>query len=251
MTERETTEEPLKFLEPPEIRGVSKDLIADLQDIVYKFGTVTADDQMVRFINDDPNLLISASIKPENRGNLIVAVSTTPQEGISILKTNKGIILWDKSLTAKDAKEAVAKIDAAALEAGLINRSNGERIPLPPEASFASQGEFLYRVDEVFDNPDAGMPIFDEDPESLLKRFDKPVELTVITRWMQGRKVQSIVRKKDIEYHEKREIIAREILAEQSIDINNPEVLENLSIEKIMEIRQETERRMKGNGQDA
>lgn len=245
MGEREAPQE-LKFLQPPEIRGVSKQLILDLMDIAKKFGRVTPEDLIISFSSGDLGNELRLNLTTHvNSNNLWVFKSNVPQSGITILETNQGQIWWDNNLTAQEAKIAVAKIDAVAFEAGLMNRSSGERLPLPPEASFARQGEYVYRVEEVFDNPGAAMPTFGEDPERLLGKFDKPEELTVTTRWMQGRKIQTIIRKKDIEYHEKRERIAREILEEQGIDFDDPQVIDNMSFEKIMEIRQETERRMR------
>ncbi len=237
--EREPHEQiELRFLENPEVRGVSKELITDLDDILHKFGDVIIRDETISFgftasNESETPLYLSGSIKPESPIFMTVHKDRLI-ERIAMLKTNKGIIMWDKNLEAKLVKETVAKIDAIALQAGLIDLKNGSRISKPKETRFRMPGK--YRAEDLTDGKAMAVMSY-QDPEELLQQFDNP-ELLEIRRTPEG--LVSISLKEDHKRLEKRESIAREVMSELGITFENAG---DLPVSEIMRIRELIQKR--------
>lgn len=239
-----TEQEPLHFIEQPEIPGLSKELIFDLKDIVTKLGKASPRQQKVRFRSGDLGegleLNISASTKPEDNG-LIVTASSTTEKGLSRIRTNQGDIMWDNLLTAQDAEESVKRIDNIVRNFGLIDPKTGERKPIPPDIAIEKPGEFNYRVEDVFARPDTDMPALNDDPKELLEQFDYPERLAIFEMPIDG---TTIILEENLPYFEKKERITLDLLREKGIDMADPRAFGKLPLEDRLNLRKEVEKRM-------
>jgi hypothetical protein len=99
------------------------------------------------------------------------------------------------------------------------------------------------QVDIVFAKPGVAMPFFKmppfEKPEDLQNDFDKPEELMFV----KSGGMLTLIHKRDLEYVQKREKVAHEVLEEYGII--SFEQMGDISMDKLKEMRQKIEERVK------
>lgn len=235
----------LRFLGRPGVKGLRPDIVEDIHDITRKFGQVDVGDQVIRFRSGNLDLgyelFTSAPIKPLSLKApiLLVAKSIVPRGGMEFIRTDQGLIIWHKQLTAKEAENVVRVIDRDAKGGGLIDEA-GKRSPFPPELSIANPSK--YNVEEVFGRGDASFMVPPgQDPKKFLERFDDPDKLSVVGTPVGG---FVIVRKDQMPSLQRREHVARELLLSRGIDINDPGSIGRLSVNEILELKKEIKQRL-------
>lgn len=135
MAEREHPEQKLVILNEPEVEGITPELLADLEDVVLKWGKE----------DWDASYLIYTS--PENLGDTINIVTSIPDSSSEspavfvfkkssiprpvVIPTAHGNFYWDKNLSAEEAGRMVKKIDRYLKQSDFINAETGERLPVP------------------------------------------------------------------------------------------------------------------------
>lgn len=183
--DRDRVLQEIIFFNTPEVRGVSKTLIADMNDIVDKWGLVGTAKQVVEFrsgdLGDGLRLMVSKSVDPTKRV-LIVSPGDMALNNLVLMETNLFNIVWNSALTAKDAKEAVRRIDDKFASMGLVNLRTNERIAIPPEQSVQTPTTVHRSVSEMFTH---GGVIFitkidGRTEKQILAEFDEPDKLEVL-----------------------------------------------------------------------
>lgn len=172
-----------RFTKQPEIRGVSKNLILDLQDIVEKWGKVNTHMGQVQFrSNELPNgvsLTLTISSNPET-SDLFVANGEMRIGKFATLESNRGMIAWDTTLAAADAKEAVRIINGHYQEQGLYDPKTGTRKPISQDVSLERPSDRMRKVSEMFANPtNVFVTKLDRPIDVILSEFDEPDKLEV------------------------------------------------------------------------
>lgn len=183
--DRDRVLQEIVFFNTPEIRGVNKALIADMADIVDKWGLVSTAKQVVEFrsgdLGDNLQLMVTKPVDPAKRV-LIVSISDMPLNDLVLMETNLFNIGWNRRLTAKDATEAVRRVDDKFASMGLVNIRTNERIALPPEQRLQTPTTVHRSVSEMFTH---GGVIFTtkidgRTEEQILAEFDEPDKLEVL-----------------------------------------------------------------------
>src|SRR3989338_10328391 len=115
MAERSViTPDNLKFLKEPPVRGLSRQLVADLWDIVNKRGKVDPNRGVTEFQYSVPNSEITILVSTATGyGGLLVQRDRNIQLGDLVVAETNLIpkIGWDSRLTVREAKVAVVEID--------------------------------------------------------------------------------------------------------------------------------------------
>lgn len=170
-----------RFTKQPEIRGVSKDLILDLQDIVAKWGKVNTYMEQVQFRSGElPNgisLTLTISSKPD-LNVLLVANGEMVAGNFTVLETTTGRIAWDNTLKASETKEAVKIIDQRYQARGLYDPRTRIRQPISQDNSLEQPGDRVRKVSEMFADPtNVFVTKLDRPIDVILSEFDEPYKL--------------------------------------------------------------------------
>lgn len=219
------------------IKGLTPKLLSDIYDVVEKFGTINEDDQIINFSSGDLGLdykiYISTSTISGNK-NLIISKNVVMLGGTEMIDVNGGYIAWDKTLTTEDVTNAIKKIDELATKHGLIDCDNKRKKICE---KFVDKNNDLYRVHEIFKQGTVFTVPSGKDPEKMLGLFDHPEKLTIVKE-----PFGTIIRlKDDTDYLEKRKNIVMELLKEKGVNLED---IRNLSLDDIMEMREEIDRRL-------
>ena len=220
------------------IKDLTPELLADIYDITEKFGTLNEEDQIINFSSGDLGLgyklYISISAILGNK-NLVISKNVVMLNGSKMVKLKDGYIIWDKTLTVEDVINTINKIDELAKKFGLMDHDNKrKRIG----GNFVEKNTDRYIVEDVFEKQGTVFMVpAGKDPEKMLGLFDHPEKLTIVTE-----PFGTTIRLKDgTEYLERRKNIAMELLKEKGISI---EYVKNLTLEDILEMREEIDKRL-------
>ncbi len=220
------------------IKDLTPELLADIYDITEKFGTINEEDQIINFSSGDlglgHKLYISISSILGNK-NLVISKNVVMISGSKMVKLKDGYLVWDKTLTVEDVINTINKVNELAKKYGLMDHDNKRKRIC---GNFVEKNADLYRVDEIFQKQGTVFIVPDgKDPDKILKSFDCPEKLTIITE-----SFGTIIRLKDsVEYLEKRKNIAMELLKEKGINIEH---INHLTLEDILEMREEIDIRL-------
>lgn len=193
--------ETLKFTEPPPIRGLSRQIVADLWDILDKRGQLDPNRNIVEFSSSTPGKSIILSKAPEGATGFLVQKNRRVKiEDFVQIRTNQISIGWDKHITAEYAKSAILEVDSQLRFRGQID-SKGQRQLLTPEESLKPSGKKL-KIDEIFHSPNVTFITEASTPEGALRNFDQPERLEVV--YFSGR--VAVVRTKPDPYERLRQM---------------------------------------------
>lgn len=137
-SEREINQTELRFTIPPELEGLTPEMLTDLSDILNKWGYKYIDEGVLRFVyessNIDSAILMSGPIisLSDHSVRMMIFRYHIAQHGMHIIGTEKGgRIFWDKDLSVEDAKKLIKEIDNMSREIGIIDPQTGVRKELP------------------------------------------------------------------------------------------------------------------------
>ncbi len=222
------------------IKGITPELISDIYDIVEKFGNIHEEEHTIDFKSGDIGLgyelYISKSTTPENR-NLIVSKHLVMSYGSEFVSYENGFIIWDKTLTVEEVKNAIQKIDEFAKTVGLIRDNKRIRVEGISD-KLLKREEDKYRVDEIFKVPGTVFLVpSGKAPEDILSLFDHPEKLTIVSEYP---KLVGLT--DDIKYIEKRRNVVMNVLKEKGMDMED---VKDIPLDDILMMRKEIEKRLK------
>lgn len=183
-SERERDPQNIVFLKPPEIRGVSKELIVSMANIVNAWGMVDQEHQLAEFRSGDfgveGGLMISKTFGMRKPA-LIASVGYMRGQDLVIMETNLLKIAWNRELSAKEAKLNIAKIDDKFKSMGLVNAQTGERIPFSFENRILRFKSATVSVNEIFSDTRIVVPtvVNGQTEDEMLARYDDPSKLEI------------------------------------------------------------------------
>lgn len=175
----EITAENLRFLKQPEIAGLSRQLVADLWDILKNRGQVNPNRGVVEFTHRDESghIKIVLVSTPALDRLLVQKDHLMTGEDIAIIQTNYLGLGWDKRLSVQEAKLAVKQIDAELCANDQIS-PDGKRLRLS-SAELLSTNKLI--VAEIFTEEVFLYSMAAASPEAALRNFDEPEKLQVVS----------------------------------------------------------------------
>lgn len=202
---------------PAELAGLDAAFVADLYDLVAKYGEdVRGVPGLRRLTLPGPKpVYASVTVSPSPyRHVLLSAMAGAMMAGNAhamLLKDGKpSALMWDKSFSLADVRAAVVAADAERPECR--DPATGARRRVISDG----WSRATLSVDAVFDKK--GMVIFpsgdDADVQMLLAQFDRPDDLTVVDAG-EGRK--GLCRKADLPRIARREVATAAVLARRGI----------------------------------
>lgn len=220
--------------------GLTAELLANLHDVVQKFGAVDQDAPVQRIYLDAPHeVYVSASNDSNRKMMIIVGEGGQASHGahvIRVLGSNPDIVIWDKRVTVEAVKCFIEAIDIIAKEHGPIDPATGER----KQTNRSTDGG-KRSVETTFHQPGVVVLVLPGglSAKECLDSFDHPELLMIVE--MPGGGGEVIVKKDDYNYRQRREQVVHSILKEEGVDIDS---LSTLPVERIFEIRAKIEQRM-------
>lgn len=221
------------------IKGITPELISDIYDVVEKFGHIHEEEHTIDFKSGDIGLeyelYISKSTTPGNR-NLIVSKHLVMLYGSEFVSYEDGFIIWDKTLTVEEVKNAIQKIDEFAKTVGLIRDNKRIRVMRMSDKTLENEND-KYRVDEIFKVPGTVFLVPPgKETEDMLNLFDHPERLTIVSEYP---KLIGLI--DDIKYIEKRRNVVMEVLKERGM---NMEDVKDIPLDDILNMRKEIEKKL-------
>lgn len=222
---------------PPELKGITAEFLADLNDLVKKFGIRDADYPCVRRLSmkEPKEIYVAASTDKTNPTTIVAGAEGVASQGSLIIRLTKGIIVWDKRVGIDDVRDCIAIIDAFMRERGFINE-NGER----RQTNYVSRSA-KFSVDSVFATPASIMPLLPgmPDAETMRQQFDKPEEVAIFSNPLFPEQI-SLCHKRDIELIRQRQNVVKNMLEKRGLATQK--AIANLSIEELVILRAEIKR---------
>lgn len=186
---------------PPEcLKELSAEILADLHDLASKYGDLNSERDMRLLSSEAPRpFYVTAVVKP---GNFNMLVSSMP--GFSTIRAENArsfllsdplpsAVIWDITVTAEDAREFIAGMDAHLREIGAIDPETGERLAIEKDDSYPVDRKI--RVSDIFTGSGVVVQVPEmTNPEEFRRRFDRPEELHLVAI---GKGGYGFVHKKD------------------------------------------------------
>lgn len=222
------------------IENLQPELIGEVIDLAKKYGELDVKDKMYRLSLYHPREIhLSVSSVMTNNSLLVIGEGAVANEGSHVVEYDKGsekyYAIWDNRVEIDDLLLMIYLFDEDANKKGWVGK-NGERLRKVERISFS---EKLYTVDDVFKKQGSCQPVFSDGPsaQELLRQYDHPEKLAIIK---DDFGMESICHIRDVEYMEKRRLIAMEVLKKHNIGLND---IGTLSLEQIIKLREEIERK--------
>lgn len=197
------------------IDGVTADLLADLYDIVAKFGSENPGTETSHLHLFKPSEVYVSAVTREGNMNMIVSsiqggIEVSCAVGILLSDPLPSAVVWDKRVGTEDVREFIARIDGfMRKKEGAFDPGTGERLRKP----FVDRQSAKMRVDDFFLmrgkilTATGGLSAAE-----TRENFDRPEELTIMVS-ADGTEV--LCRREDEEYISRRTEIILEIAAER------------------------------------
>ncbi|MBP7134386.1 hypothetical protein KBA73_04175 [Patescibacteria group bacterium] len=241
LTEEEMLPFKLTGKIPSEIGGVTAALLADLYDLVCKYGARDSEEHVIQLMISRPvRITVTLSSRPEMYRMLIIQDGVTGREGVHALEIRGAgtgdMILWDKRIEVRHLRYFIDLCDRQAAEVGLFDFERGERILRPHREERSRMS-----VEAVFSHPGAVMPVFPgQDAEALRQGFDRPECVVILEHPLQGKFLCHI---DQIAVVKQRQALAEAYLAEHGIKIED---IAQMSFQEILQHRDAIGRIMQG-----
>ena len=164
--------------EPEGPQGVSPEFLADLHDLVLKFGGYAGIEK--RILSELGPVEIHIMVNPDPSVSAIIVMGAGGQATEGLYGgsfVSDGIFFWDKRIKVEDIVSLIKRVDTAFVEDGWVDPQTEERIrkediQIPPSPRSVAQ---------TFQVHDAVLPVASGvDPESVCSQFDHPEELAII-----------------------------------------------------------------------
>lgn len=209
---------------PDELTWVTAEFLADIYDMVIKFGNVAPEDGISRFAISEE---YSISAKDDNSS--IIITSSADEKGAHFFGIKGGSrVYWPKSLSPKWLLDRMELIDKYCADKDLIDKETGARIRIDQDPDYRLP---KLSVEKNFQTRGAAMPAFGRDPEVLRQEFDRPEDLAII---QDSFGTVSLCHKRDVEYLERRRLVAERVMAKNGIELDN---IVDMDMAKVLELR--------------
>lgn len=236
--------------------GVNEEMLCDLWDLGHKWGIEDPYDGIKNL--GDPSfpggISITASREIDNKTILVRCMGNYKSKDFKMMPTKSGFIIgWDCRITSDHAVKFIHFIDefmVQKLGGDAFDYDTRERKNL----NFKSKSAVKFTYEESFAEPGTVMPILPtklhpirseeewrQRAEEMRAQFDEPDKIE-IHQSPDG--AYSLVAKRDLERLAEREKVAKEVLKEHGIDALTAEVVDKLSMEKVLELRAEIDKRL-------
>lgn len=223
---------------PPELGGITPQLLWDLYDIGTKFGILQINEGFTSFrftLKGGEEFSIFSPVETGTRLKFGIGHYEALNERENIIEiplVDGSIVVWERTFAVDTAKSAVYTIDARALEKGWIDTSNGSR----KQTVLFKGNEPRYKVADWFPERHriwfASSSGFSDSPHDALQEFDQPERLIVLKDPVCG--LEGICLKEDEQFFQDKWGEDIETLRQAGMQ---PEQLTRLSPEDRLEIR--------------
>jgi len=223
------------------MEGFTPALLANLHDVVRKFGTVDEDNDVVQLETAFPvEMYVSVSLHSENYSILVVgsgAEMSDKSDFIQIekdpLKEDQSVVYLDDKLTVEDVNSFIETIDELMMGRGFIEKKTGERL----YSNGLEDESFV--VEDFFFEPGTIMVLDDEiDPEVVRQQFDDPKSVVILRGYAEN---VCLCHLRDYLYLLQRLAIIKSVL--RSKNIFSMDAVEFLPDEEIDALNDEVDRR--------
>lgn|GEM_PF-3938340 len=215
------------------LNGLTPNILADLYDIVSKFGTRIPDLQIIEMKFSAFELAVSASM---NNGNHCLHIFEHGKDTARIFLSygNGHHAIISPEISTDMLIAAIKVFDWALIFDEKMSAEKIERRNLVAQIDFSKKH---YVVEEVFKNG-GGFLIMDGQVEAWKNRFDEPEKLV----YFQG----ALIHIRDLEKHQKRFNLTMQLIKEMGGDLKNPlAFFEKLHFNDVIKMRKELDRRMR------
>jgi hypothetical protein len=168
---------------PEGLPGIDAALLANLYDLVAKYGTDAAGVEGLRRLafSSPKEIYVSVTVQPSRQRNMIVSPwaggARADKSHFFMIKDGlASFVMWDRSFSLADVRAAIDIVDADmdATRDPLTGARRRMASDAPSQAAL--------QVDVVFaERGKAVMPSGDTDAEALRQQFDRPDDVAVIT----------------------------------------------------------------------
>lgn len=130
MVERVPQKGNLEILDNPEIKGLTSELLADVRDIVEKWGTLECSNLIkYRFPTLFKTTIIVVTTPSSEAAEMPATfIFRKKMPDTCLISTTGGDFFWDKNLEVERVRRIIRRADKNAGLAGLIDKETGERI---------------------------------------------------------------------------------------------------------------------------
>lgn len=172
---------------PPEcLKELSAEILADLHDLASKYGDLNSERNMRLLSSETPRpFYVTAVVKPGNLNMLVSSMSgfstIRAEHARSFLLSDPlpSAVIWDITVTAEDAREFIAGMDAHLREIGAIDPETGERLAVEKDDSYPVNR--VIRISDIFTGSGVVVQVPEmTNPEEFRRRFDRPEELHLV-----------------------------------------------------------------------
>ena len=221
--------------EPQEdLPGLTAELLADICDLVKKFGIKDTGEMMCRASLKEPKEIhVSSSLRPDNYSIIIIGPGGASIEGAFPFSVGEGtFVLWDRRISLVDMEVFIQEVDRIMDEEGYIDHETGQRI----QTILQDREEKKYSVENVFVTKGSTMPVMFGGPnaETMRQQFDQPDKVVIIETPFGGKALCHV---RDLDLMEKRRQAVDAVL--QAHGLESIEQIGDLSWDKVMELRSE------------
>lgn len=209
---------------PPELSGVTARLLADLYDVVAKFGADVNGVAIRRLcVNATKAIYVTVVVPPSPMRSMMISrmpgnINEHDCHRFLLKDGRASWVRWDKLFSIEDINAFIAAVDAEMRAAGCV-ASDGTRLRRASERF----SDWKMPIDRVFVRRGRVIEPGNIDAESLRRQFDRPDDIAVITD-AAGR--QLLCRAADVGYIELRSQLAKEVLRRHGV--SSPADLQNL-----------------------
>lgn len=174
--------------EKSDVVGLSADLLADLYDLVQRFGIRTSPYADVRMAFADPEHQLYVLTSNSETDLRALTICRIPEINllreddllVSLFHSDEptGIVSWSKNVPIKDVRSCIRTIDGRMFDQGFVDKKTYERIPITSPSIKGS-----LRIEDIFVWPERRMWIQPSiiPARQMLQRFDRPADLEYIS----------------------------------------------------------------------
>lgn len=224
--------------------GLSADLLADLYDLVQRFGIRTSPYADVRTAFADPAHQLYVLTSNSETDLRALTICRIPEINllreddllVSLFHSDEptGIVSWSKNVPIKDVRSCIRTVDGKMFDQGFVDKRTYERIPITAPSV---KGRLC--VEDIFIWPERRMWIQPSisPVRPLLQRFDRPADLEYVST---DDDAGFICRRRDVKRIELRRKVKRK--ARDAVLFRHGltnEDLHNLPSKKMMRIERE------------
>lgn len=233
---------------PKGLDGITAELIADLHDCVLSFGGSYSDEPAIKRLSlkEPVELYVGIPSNPTRTQMLITGEGGVTKEGMDFLPytSGKDILFVDTRVRTEDIQRFIEAVDKVMAEKGYINPHTGER---RKDLSFKFDNPQKLSIEKILGSSSSVIavpPGYDaQDAEKMRQDFDYPDEVVVYEMNPPfGLAFKVLIHHRHVRIQQERERIVRSIYQERGID--SLEDFQGLSFDVVMEIREETKRRL-------